>query len=92
MGTLCFVTLVSFFHALSCTLQSNLLQFALQMVSHNWTVLTVSSRCEAETTFVGMCPLCFLGGEFKGQNVLCEALYYKQHEAQGTSVCSFLAQ
>lgn len=81
MGTLCFVTLVSFFHALSCTVQSYLLQLALQMVSHNWTVPTVSSWYEAETMFVGMCPLCFLSGEFKGQKVLRETLYYKQYEA-----------
>lgn len=80
MGTLCFVTLVSFFHSLSCTLQSYLLQLALQMVSHNLTVLTVSFSYEAETTFVGMCPLCFLAGEFIGQEVFREALHYKQRE------------
>lgn len=80
MGTLCFVTLVSFFHSFSCTLQSYLLQLALQMASYSFTVLTVSSWYEAESTSVGMCPLCSLAGEFTGQEVLCEALRYKQHE------------
>jgi len=80
MGTLCFVTLVSFFHSLSCTLQSYLLQLALQMVSRNLTALTVSSWYEAETMSVGMCPLCFLVGEFTGQEALREALRYKQRQ------------
>lgn len=57
MGTLCFVTLVSFFHSLSCTLQSYLLQLVLHMVSHNLTVLAVSSCYEAETMCVGLCPV-----------------------------------
>lgn len=77
MGTLCFVSLVSFFHSPSCTLQSCLQQLALKMVSCNLTVLTVCFWCKAETTSLGLCPLRFLAGEFKWQEVLHEPLHYK---------------
>lgn len=72
---LSFIFPFSFMH-----ITSYLLQLALQMASHNLTILTVSVWYEAEAVFMGIGPLCFSAGYSKGQGLLCEVLCYKQHE------------
>lgn len=61
---LSFIFPFSFMH-----ITSYLLQLALQMASHNLTILTVSVWYEAEAVFMGIGPLCFSAGySIKGRD------------------------